>query len=123
MVNANKFFRSDIVALKGKTVREKSKLPREDAAIEIPPAIIDQFKKNITLSIDIMHVNKVSFLVLKSYHLNYFQCVPIQKKGKEYILTAIEQMCNEYKQRGIFKVTQIEGNGAFEYVRTELQSN
>ena len=45
------------------------------------------------------------------------------KKGEEYILTAIEQMCNKYKQRGIFKVTQIEGDGAFECVRTELQSN
>ena len=32
-------------------------------------------------------------------------------------------MCNEYKQRGAFKVTQIEGDGAFECVRTELQSD
>ena len=107
----------------GKTVRKKNKLPREDATTGIPPAIIERFKEGITLSIDIMHVNKVSFLVSKSYHLNYYQCIPIQKKGKKYILTAIEQMCNEYKQRGAFKVTQIEGDGAFECVRTELQSN
>ena len=38
-------------------------------------------------------------------------------------MRAIEEMCNEYKQRGAFKVTQIEGDGAFECVRTELQSN
>ena len=123
VLNANKLFGSDIASLKGKTVRRKSKLPREDASIEISPAIIERFKEGITLSINIMHVNKVSFLVLRSYHLNYYQCIPIRKKGKEYILKAIEEMCNEYKQRGAFKVTQTEGNGAFECVRTELQSN
>ena len=95
VVNTNKLFGSDIATLKGKKVRRKSKLPREDATIDIPPAILDQFKERITLSIDIMHVNKVSFLVSKVYHLNYYQCIPICKKGKEYILTAIEQMCNK----------------------------
>ena len=85
ILNTNKLFGSDIASLKGKTVRRKSKLPREDSSIEIPPAIIDRFKEGITLSIDIMHVNKVSFLVSRSYHLNYYQCIPIQKKGKEYI--------------------------------------
>ena len=94
-MNANTLFGSDIASLKGKTVRKKSKLPREDATIEIPPAIIDQFKEGITLSIDIMHVNKVLFLVSKSHHLDYYQCILIQKRGKGYILTTIEQMCNE----------------------------
>ena len=70
-----------------------------------------------------MHVNKVSFLVSKAYHLNYYQCIPICKKGKEYILIAIEQKCNKYKQRGVFKVTQIESDGVFECARTELQSD
>ena len=82
VINANKLFGSDVASLKGKTVRKKSKLPREDAAIEIPPTIIDQFKEGITLSIDIMHVNKVSFLVSKLYHLNYYQCITIQRKGR-----------------------------------------
>ena len=40
---------------------------------------------------------KISFLVSKAYHLNNYQCIPIFKKGKEYILGAIEQMCNAYK--------------------------
>ena len=62
VMNANKLFVSNIAGLKGKTVRRKSKLPKEDATIEFPPAIVDQFKEEITLSIDIMHVSKVSFL-------------------------------------------------------------
>ena len=85
VVNTNKLFGSDIAALKGKTVRRKIKLPREDTTIDVPPAVVDWFKEGITLSIDIMHVNKVSFLVSKAYHLSYYQCIPIYKKGKEYI--------------------------------------
>ena len=123
VINANKLFGSNVASLKGKTVWRKSKLPREDATIDIPPAIIDQFKEGITLSIGIMHVNKVSFLVSNAYHHNYYQCIPICKKGKEYILGAIEQMWNEYKQRGVFKFTQIEGDSAFEWAMTELQSD
>ena len=77
ILNSNKLFGSDMASLKGKTVRRKSKIPREDASIEISPAIIEHFKEGITLSIDVMHVNKVSYLVSKSYHLNYYQCIPI----------------------------------------------
>ena len=64
-------------------------IPRKGATIDIPQAIVDQFKEGITLSIDIMHVNKVYFLVLRAYHLNYYQCIPICKKGKKYTLAAI----------------------------------
>ena len=42
-VNANNFFGSDIATLKGKTVRRKSKIPREDGTIDIPPAIVNRF--------------------------------------------------------------------------------
>ena len=41
VVNANKLISPDITALKGKTVRWRSKLPREDAAIDILSAIVD----------------------------------------------------------------------------------
>ena len=65
-------FGPSIPGLKGKIVRRKSKLPHEDESISIPPTIVERFKEGITLSIDVMHVNKVAFLVLKAYHLNYY---------------------------------------------------
>ena len=123
IVNADKLFGKDIASLKGKVTQKKSKLPKEDSTIDIPSPIIKGYKDGITLSINIMHVNRISFLVSKAYHLNYYQCIPIRKKGKEYILNAIEQMCHEYKQKGASKVTQIEGGGAFECARTKLQSD
>ena len=123
VINANKLWGKDVATLKGKTTRRKSKLPREDDTNDIPSPIVERYKVRITVSIDIMHVNKICFLVSKAYHLNYYQCIPIRKKRKEYILDAIETMCNEYKQRGVFKVTQIEGDGAFECTRTDLRSD
>ena len=123
VINANKLWGKNIARLKGVSTRRKSKLPREDETIDIPSQIAKRYKDGVTLSIDVMHVNKISFLVSKDYHLNYYQYIPIRKKGKEYILDAIETMCNEYRQRGVFKVTQIEGDGAFECVRSDLQSD
>ena len=49
---------------------------------------------------DVVNANKLfgsDIAALKAYYLNYYQCIPICKKRKEYILTAIEQRCNEYK--------------------------
>ena len=95
VVNANKLWGKDIATLKGKTTCRKSKLPREDSAIDISSPIVEWYKDRITLSVDIMHVNRVSFLVYKAYDLNYYQCISIRKKGKEYILDAIKEMCNK----------------------------
>ena len=63
VINANKLWGKDIATLKGKTTRKKSKLPREDEAIDIPSPIVERYKDGLTLSIDIMHVSKICFLV------------------------------------------------------------
>ena len=72
LIGHNSFDRKDIKiaeniigpsvpGLKGKTVKQKSKLPQENECISIPPTIVEGFKEGITLSIDVMHVNKVPF--------------------------------------------------------------
>jgi hypothetical protein len=50
--------------MKGKTVKRKNKMPRQDDVSEIPPSIIKEYS-DVHLSIDVMHVNGIKFLI---YH-------------------------------------------------------
>jgi hypothetical protein len=65
---AKKIFGPDVPAMKGKTVKGKSKMPREDDVSDIPPNIIKEYS-NLHLSIDIMHVNGIKFLISHSKHI------------------------------------------------------
>jgi hypothetical protein len=55
----------DVAALKGKTVKQQSKMPREDEANDVPSYIAKEYC-DVHLSIDVMHVNGISFLILFS---------------------------------------------------------
>ena len=70
--NATKIFGKSKTAIKGKSVTKKSKLPREDVAIERQSEIERKFQ-SVTLSVDVMHINQIPFMVAKSYHINYYQ--------------------------------------------------
>ena len=67
-------------------------------------------------------MKKISLLVSKVYHLNYYQYVPIRKNIRAKLTKVLLNMCNEYKHRGVFCVTQIEANGAFKSLKYELQA-
>jgi hypothetical protein len=59
---AKKIFGPDVPAMKGKTVKRKSKMPREDDISDIPSDIIKEYSK-VHLSIDVMHINGIEFLI------------------------------------------------------------
>jgi hypothetical protein len=65
---ANKRFGPDVPAMKGKTVKGKSKMPREDDISDIPSNIVEEYS-DVHLSIDIMHVNGIKFshIILKTH--------------------------------------------------------
>jgi hypothetical protein len=69
---AKKIFGPDIPAMKGKTVKRKSKMPREDDISDIPSNIIKECS-NVHLSVDIMHVNGIKFLISRSKHIGLLQ--------------------------------------------------
>jgi hypothetical protein len=60
---AKKISGPDVPAMKGKTVKRKSRMPREDNISDIPPSIINEYSE-VHLSIDIMHVNGGGFPVV-----------------------------------------------------------
>jgi hypothetical protein len=65
---AKQIYGPDVAALKGKTVKQQSKMPREDEANDVPPYITKEYC-DVRLSIYVMHVNSISFLISFSKHI------------------------------------------------------
>ena len=119
---AKKIFGPDTHAMKGKTVKRKSKMPQEDDITDIPPSIIKEYSK-IHLSIDVMHVNGIKFLISYSKHIGLLQTYCVRKNNRESILECIMKMMQTYKSRSVFTVATIEADGAFESIKHELQDD
>jgi hypothetical protein len=119
---AKKIFGPDVPAMKGKTVKRKSKMPREDDVSDIPPNIIKEYS-NVHLSIDVMHVNGIKFLISHSKHIGLLQTYCVRKNNREAILECILKMIQTYKSRSVFPVVTIEADGAFESIKHELQDD
>ena len=80
VARAEIFYGKDIHALKGKTTRSKPKQVVIDY-MEIPKNILES-NKNITLSIDIMYVNKIPFVTTISRNVKFTTVEAIQKRTK-----------------------------------------
>jgi hypothetical protein len=117
---AKKIFGPDEHAMKGKTVKRKSKMPKEDEITDLPSTIIKEYSK-VHLSIDVMHVNGIKFLISYSKHLGLLQTYCVRKNNRETILKCILKMIQTYKSRSVFTVVTIEADGAFESIKHELQ--
>jgi hypothetical protein len=85
---AKKIFGPDVPVMKGKTVKRKSKMPREDDISDIPSDIIKEYSK-VHLSIDVMHVNGMKFLISHSKHIGLLQTYCVRKNNHEAILECI----------------------------------
>jgi hypothetical protein len=118
---AKKIYGPDVPAMKGKTVKNKSKMPREDEVTDIPASIIKEYSE-VHLSIDVMHVNGIKFLISCSKHIGLLQTYCVRKNNREAILDCILKMVQTYRSRSVFNVITIEADGAFESIKHELQS-
>jgi hypothetical protein len=119
---AKKIFGPDIPDMKGKTVKNKSKMPREDDISDIPSDIIKEYSK-VHLSINVIHVNGIKFLISHSKHIGLLQTYCVRKNNQEAILECILKMIQTYKSRSVFTVVTIEADGAFESIKHELQDD
>jgi hypothetical protein len=108
--------------MKGKTVKRKSKIAREDDVSDIPPSIIKEYY-NVHLSIDVMHVNGIKFLISHSKHIGLLQTYCVRKNNREAILECILKMIQTCKSRSVFTVVTIEADGAFESIKSELKDD
>jgi hypothetical protein len=79
---AKQIFGPDVPAMKGKTVKSKSKMSREDDVSDIPPNIIKEYS-DVHLSIDIMYVNGIKFLISFSKHIGLLQTYCVRHNNRE----------------------------------------
>jgi hypothetical protein len=77
---AKKIFGPDVPAMKGKTVKRKSKMPREDDISDIPSNIIKEYS-NVHILMDIMHVSGIKFLISHSKHIGLLQTYCVRKNN------------------------------------------
>ena len=66
----------NVVALKGKTTKRKSKMPNSEDIEDLSSYIIEEYS-DVSLYIDVMHVNGIMFLVSASKYIGLIQSVCI----------------------------------------------
>ena len=116
--NANRIYGKSKVILKGKVGKQKSELPREDEILPLSKYVMNKMK-NITLTINVMHVNRVPFLVSKLMHVRYYQIIPLLMKDKKNIWGALKLMMSKYCQRR-GAVKHFIGDPVFECLKKDL---
>jgi hypothetical protein len=77
---------------------------------------------NVTLGIDVMHINGNKFLIAISEHIGYIQAIAIATKSETSFLSGVKKMISQYQLRG-FKVNHILGDNAFDCCKSTLEAD
>ena len=117
MLMAEDMFGVNTNIVKGKTVRRRPGHVREDIS-NVPPDILKNYRE-VTLGMDIFHVNGIKFLRTISRHLMFRTSTCIRNANASNIVRCIKSVQAKYKQRGFF-VKQIFGDNEFESVSEKL---
>jgi hypothetical protein len=96
---AEDIFGLDVGSLKGKTVRRSPDAVRPEL-VEFPPDLLEQYR-SITLTADIMFINRLPFLVSCSRKLKFGTAELLANREKKTILNALGKTIRIYKRRGL----------------------
>ena len=118
---ANEIYGPNEHSLFGKTVQQKKKMPSEERMTDVSPEVLEYYQ-NVTISVDVMHVNGIAFLVGISHHLNFIQCSGVSSQKDKHLCKRIQQFDQMYQMRK-FKIVQVYADGQFRDMETELASD
>jgi hypothetical protein len=117
IIAAEDIFGPDVGCLKGKTTRRTSpKVSNEQHGV---PGSILSWYKQVMLCVDIMHVNKIPFVVTISKHIHFGTVEAIPNRKTPSIWKAVKTAIQIYKQQG-FMVTWALMDNEFEALRGNL---
>jgi hypothetical protein len=95
---AEDIFGPEVGCLKGKMARKKAPIVEENR-YGIPASILSRYR-DITLCVDVMYINGISFLVTVSKHIHFGTVEAMPNRKAPALLKAIKSVLKVYKQRG-----------------------
>ena len=110
---------TSIATIKRNTTCTKSK-PVVTEYVDVPPDVLDS-NKDITLSADILFVNRIPFYATIRRHTKFTTVEAIPSQKLPQIIKSTQSVIDLYSQRG-FKVTTTLMDGEFIPMRRELTS-
>ena len=117
VIRADKIYGRDIHSLKGKKTRTQPTWLVTDY-VEIPPSVLEK-NKYMTLSIDIMYVNRIPFVTTFSRNIKFTTVKAIQNRTKVQLVQSIKNVLPIYTQRSL-QVDNALLDGEFVPLRTDL---
>ena len=111
---AEDIYGPNLGALKGKTVAHPN--PHVPAGVDPVPTPIMDVHCSVTLTIDVMFINKVAFLITTSRNLKFGTVEAISNQQITTIIVKLRSVCQVYHHRG-FQVSVILGDTEFEPIQ------
>ena len=108
---AETIYGPDLGSLKGKTTRRKA--PVVDTEILVPPSIKDEHK-DITLAMDVMHVNGIPFLLATTRKIRFGMVEALPRLTEDAMMTAIKRIVGVLR-RGDLRPRVLLFDGALAY--------
>ena len=114
---ARQIYGKNKAAIQGKSVRTQVRHVREELSL-VPESVLRNYKE-VTLSVDVFHVNGTRFLGTISRHINHRTVQALTNMKKSTLLRSIQSITAKYKARG-FTVRTIFADNQFECLRNDL---
>ena len=119
VIRADKIYGRDILYLKGKTTRTHPTRLVTDY-VKIPQSVPEK-NKHVTLSIDIMYVNRIPFVTTISRNIKFTTVEAIQNRTKSQLVQSIKNVLPIYTKRGL-QVDNALLDGEFVPLHTDLRT-
>jgi hypothetical protein len=114
---AEDIFGPNVGSLKGKTARTKAE-PVETKVTDLPLEIMERYG-NVTLTADIMTINKIRFFMSVSRNIRFGTSEVITNMKESTLVSCMKNINRTYRQRG-FRLTVVLMDGQFECIRGDL---
>jgi hypothetical protein len=115
--HAERIFGKELGSIQGKTVRTLPDVVVTDY-IKVPPDILE-LHCNVTISMDIMNIDRIQFLITTSRDIQFTTVDRLESKDKQSIMSSVQRLVNLYKKRGFIVQTCLADN-EFESLRSPL---